>query len=801
MATVKDFFELIFGGLEEYYVQIREGGIYPEHTRHEIISEFLSNIPEYFASPAFFGLAARKAPGLDKGYVAVSNVVWIDYDESKPQETWLLPPTMIVSSGNGYHVYWKLTAPCADMDKLERANKLMAQANNGDHTYDCTRILRIPGTANTKEAKNPKPVELILFEPEHVYDLDLILTFEKLSEKTLRKIVTGDARGYKSRSERDWAIVAELVKVFESEVIEALFEYNACGDKYRESGEHYLTTTIEKATKEKSPSVSSEIFETEDGFYRKAGNKNAYRLSTFVINPKQILAGLDEDFILADVRASGIADMWENIAFPKSAFNSTASLQKSLPRTSWIWLGKDADCRELLLYLTLKLQELGYPCSNAVPCLGKHGDYLVTNTGALDSYGVIKTGTEAPYTFIDRGREIPQIVLSTEPPNVELLNILPKINKPEVIWPMIGWYFAAFHKPVLEEIDYRFPVLNLFGTRGSGKSSTVLKAFQPLMGYDRERTYDANTTRFVILTLLGSMNNIPVAFSEFRSSNIQGFIRYVLLSYDMGHDPRGNADQSTTDYPLLAPFSIDGEDQIDDPAAMERSIPVHFAPGYIAEGTEAHTMFNLLMNNQWGGLPYAIYREQLRLDVKPLLQKARNAMQTAFAFTLPNRVRNNYAVVYMGMLIYQHIAQILLDKPVSIPEPDILQNSMECVYNPKMGRAPMANDKFIEFVVNAAVRNSTSFLWEVTEGHFYFQLAPAYSYYAMQMARQRMEILSLNAIRGQIDELLGEYMLPPEARNIDGKVVLTYGVDLERASQVLDVPSEIKGSKLILNLG
>ena len=78
-----------------------------------------------------------------------------------------LPEPTIVDSGNGIHCYWAFTEavhrdvwkPIADGFKfLCLKHKLHA-----DHgcTADVSRILRVPGTKNFKDIKNPKKVVIL----------------------------------------------------------------------------------------------------------------------------------------------------------------------------------------------------------------------------------------------------------------------------------------------------------------------------------------------------------------------------------------------------------------------------------------------------------------------------------------------------------------------------------------------------------------------------------------------------------------------------------------------------------------
>jgi hypothetical protein len=86
----------------------------------------------------------------------------------------LLPPTLVVATGNGAHAWWLFKEPYIFASDQERqaAARLIARwqtllrlnaAARGwafDRLSDLARVLRIPGTVNAKDPANPKPVTL-----------------------------------------------------------------------------------------------------------------------------------------------------------------------------------------------------------------------------------------------------------------------------------------------------------------------------------------------------------------------------------------------------------------------------------------------------------------------------------------------------------------------------------------------------------------------------------------------------------------------------------------------------------------
>src|ERR1017187_6778411 len=84
------------------------------------------------------------------------------------------PPTLVVRTGNGAHAWWLFREPLvfeSDEDRRDTANlalrwqsllRLNASARGWDfdRLADLARVLRIPGTQNCKDPRNPKPVSI-----------------------------------------------------------------------------------------------------------------------------------------------------------------------------------------------------------------------------------------------------------------------------------------------------------------------------------------------------------------------------------------------------------------------------------------------------------------------------------------------------------------------------------------------------------------------------------------------------------------------------------------------------------------
>lgn len=107
------------------------------------------------------GIMNKKAT---KNDVTKALFVHVDIDDPTAEDrvrSFTPPPTVIVSSGGGFHCYWELKEPNDDLVRVEAINIAVANALGGDNCHNIDRIMRLPGTVNipnaTKRAKGRKP--------------------------------------------------------------------------------------------------------------------------------------------------------------------------------------------------------------------------------------------------------------------------------------------------------------------------------------------------------------------------------------------------------------------------------------------------------------------------------------------------------------------------------------------------------------------------------------------------------------------------------------------------------------------
>lgn len=204
------FITTVFGETTEMPVHVcslgndRDGPHAPRFVSTRDASEVLRFISKWDqpGRGLFFCVGTLK-PGAKRSKEGVSEIAFlhadIDFkdilDSSADVERKLaqlrLPPSIVVASGNGLHVYWLLTEALtsADMERVESALRLLADTVGGDVSVcEIARLMRLPGTHNTKQGAFA-PVSITAIEPSRRYELDDIE--EWLSETSpiiLRKV-------------------------------------------------------------------------------------------------------------------------------------------------------------------------------------------------------------------------------------------------------------------------------------------------------------------------------------------------------------------------------------------------------------------------------------------------------------------------------------------------------------------------------------------------------------------------------------------------------------------------------------
>ena len=106
----------------------------------------------------FFGVLPRKVRGdgtaknAGDGMVAWCDLDFKDVPEAEARERIAalpVPPSIVVHSGRGLHLYWRMAEP-TPAPTLREISRRIAHKLGGHHCFDAARILRMPGSQNFK---------------------------------------------------------------------------------------------------------------------------------------------------------------------------------------------------------------------------------------------------------------------------------------------------------------------------------------------------------------------------------------------------------------------------------------------------------------------------------------------------------------------------------------------------------------------------------------------------------------------------------------------------------------------------
>jgi hypothetical protein len=127
----------------------------------------------------FFSPALRR---YSKNIVEGSFVLWLDFDDITEVPKFHVPPSLVVSSGGGFHVYWRVSdfifsdSLALYLDRLVEFYKADIMAR------DITRFMRWPGSFNLKYT--PVRQSKILFQSDEVLHVDKVMAFPNKKQST-----------------------------------------------------------------------------------------------------------------------------------------------------------------------------------------------------------------------------------------------------------------------------------------------------------------------------------------------------------------------------------------------------------------------------------------------------------------------------------------------------------------------------------------------------------------------------------------------------------------------------------------
>ena len=459
----------------------------PEQYWAQEIDEAAEQAAKRSRSPGdiFFGVNPRRAKqkvtnaSVSKIVAVIADVDRVVEDPAGLFADYGLLPSAVVASGGGAHAYWVLDEPAENTPEFATERQAFLRLGASDAVHDAARIFRVPGTTNNKYSP-PRRCDLLSAYPDRRYPATIFGKLARVSERVRHLLYTGTSTGFRSRSERDWVIVLDLAgNEFTDIEITSVLAHSPANERYRERWPYLLQYDLERARGALATIQEAGLgFQEEGNCYWKLLEQGARRkVSTFVFEPVALLQGEadDEDYVVVNVRAEGTGHLWTGVQIPRRAFIDRRTLMRHLKIAAWSFLGNDSDAVNLLPHLMRTIQQNKVPILHTVKALGRHGAVWVTSQNVITQTGS-REFADAGIIYLDQGRERPALKYEF-PPHEEYLDLaqrifdqLPRVNRSQVVWPILGWAFASAYKPLLAAHGRSFPILQVAGTRGAGRA-------------------------------------------------------------------------------------------------------------------------------------------------------------------------------------------------------------------------------------------------------------------------------------------------------------------------------------------
>lgn len=186
------------------------------------------------------------------------------------------------------------------------------------------------------------------------------------------------------------------------------------------------------------------------------------------------------------------------------------------------------------------------------------------------------------------------------------LEALAQVNTPAVVGVLLGWFVAAHFRPHFMEVYRQFPLLNLWGASGTGKSSTA-ELFLWLSGNSEEtlrQPVDASSTsRWAMTAYLSSSTSIVRPLEEFNKPKLSAPLYTTIeellkASFNGSAATRGavgrganaasDINAHVTRLPINGPILYLSEQTTTTPALAQRTVQVQMTPAGLAQGREAY---------------------------------------------------------------------------------------------------------------------------------------------------------------------------------------------------------------------
>jgi CHC2-type zinc finger protein len=309
----------------------------------------------------------------------------------------------------------------------------------------------------------------------------------------------------------------------------------------------------------------------------------------------------------------------------------------------------------------------------------------------------------------------------------ELFESLLLLHRETDMAAMASWNMAALFCPVLRAHLGAFPILNVFGTPGSGKTSIVQSILWPAFaGVTRGDLLSCTSSAFAYARDFSSANAIMIFIDEYRPSDMgpkatEQIHRSIRRLYIGDTETRGRADQDVNLYYLQIPLGLLGEKRVEgDQAIHERCIFVGMDPNWLGAHPERKALYYALAAKPLETLAPLLQAWSLGVDAAALLAKAEamlpQMLRKLKRTELPERVKHNVTVLLFGALAIDACATFFGTSVADVSMIDTLDQVIGTIFSEDEheggGRATRVRDFFDELYCEGAVMANLGIIQE-----------------------------------------------------------------------------------------
>lgn len=388
-----------------------------------------------------------------------------------------------------------------------------------------------------------------------------------------------------------------------------------------------------------------------------------------------------------DVDVMKDGSLMGKLTLPSRIFASAKGFKEVIGDWSQTWRGTEAELSDIgamvkskwlnqseNIEVIMKTKTLGLQ-AHIDPERNKEIWYYVEPDWSLNDMEVSDylrySGKEGPGQMVTRIKGVP--VIGQRDPHVELIKetvrLLCEGNFPHIAAQFIGWNVAATLRPRMMKINREFPLLNIWGNPGEGKTASAT-AYSLLAGADfSEGTLQApGVTPYALRNTVSVNSSIPTTLDEVNYANLDkhrwnSIVTALKAAYQGGFWQQGTVSRDSSG--ITSPDVIQTKaqtpviwmcvNQLSGTAAgsnelVSRSLEVHVSK-------DAHKLygknFKLLQRPNQREQVKRIYatlvRKNLFVDQAEFEQFYEKSMNEVPSWLEESRSRTNYGTVILGL--------------------------------------------------------------------------------------------------------------------------------------------------------